>query len=152
MMATKNPYQGDDKDFFAAARGEDGGIKKAAPKPAAKRAPVVTKDQMHKAGFDNLRDYMNAQKGLTRRGATKAANEEDQRRLAPIAAQGQRDRMASEGRRAAAESRAAAASKARQDKDIETAAEKRKVSGFAKGGKVRGAGIAKKGFGKCKIV
>jgi len=32
------------------------------------KAPVITKEQMKKAGFDNLRDYMNAQKGLTRRG------------------------------------------------------------------------------------
>jgi hypothetical protein len=40
----------------------------------------------------------------------------------------------------------------RMQDDIDTAAAKRKVSGFAKGGKVRGAGIAKKGFGKCKIV
>ena len=34
----------------------------------ATKSPVVTKEQMKKAGFDNLRDYMNAQKGLTRRG------------------------------------------------------------------------------------
>lgn len=33
----------------------------------ATKSPVVTKEQMKKAGFDNLRDYMNAQKGLTRR-------------------------------------------------------------------------------------
>lgn len=31
------------------------------------KAPVVTKEQMKKAGFDNLRDYMNAQQGLKRR-------------------------------------------------------------------------------------
>lgn len=37
-------------------------------KPAAK-APIVTKEQMKKAGFDNLRDYLNAQKELTRRGS-----------------------------------------------------------------------------------
>jgi hypothetical protein len=29
---------------------------------------VVTKEQMQKAGFDNLRDYLNAQQGLKRRG------------------------------------------------------------------------------------
>ena len=34
-MATKNPFQGDDYDFFEAARGEDGGIKKDAPKAEA---------------------------------------------------------------------------------------------------------------------
>ncbi len=31
--------------------------------------PIVTKEQMKKAGFDNLRDYLNAQRGLTRRGS-----------------------------------------------------------------------------------
>jgi hypothetical protein len=38
-----------------------------APLKSAAKAPIVTKEQMTKAGFDNLRDYMNAQKGLTRR-------------------------------------------------------------------------------------
>jgi hypothetical protein len=32
---------------------------------------VVTKEQLAKSGFDNLRDYMNAQKGLTRRDGSK---------------------------------------------------------------------------------
>jgi hypothetical protein len=32
-----------------------------------KKAPIVTKEQMKKAGFDNLRDYLNAQRGLKRR-------------------------------------------------------------------------------------
>jgi len=45
------------------------GFSRTVTKTAAK-APVVTKEQMKKAGFDNLRDYMNAQKGLTRRGET----------------------------------------------------------------------------------
>ena len=40
-------------------------------KPATKaKAPIVTKEQMQKAGFDNLRDYLNAQKGLKRRSDT----------------------------------------------------------------------------------
>ena len=34
---------------------------------APKKAPIVTKEQMKKAGFDNLRDYLNAQRGLRRR-------------------------------------------------------------------------------------
>jgi hypothetical protein len=90
---------------------------------------------MRKAGFDNLRDYLNAQRGLTRRGEKPATKNdakkrddaafakedarsktaravagdsdarqrdaaEDRRRLAPIAAQGQRDRMASSSRAA----------------------------------------------------
>jgi hypothetical protein len=37
------------------------------------KAPIVTKEQMKKAGFDNLRDYMNAQQGLTRRKETPKA-------------------------------------------------------------------------------
>jgi hypothetical protein len=32
-----------------------------------KKGPIVTKEQMKKAGFDNLRDYLNAERGLTRR-------------------------------------------------------------------------------------
>jgi hypothetical protein len=42
----------------------------AKTKPA--KSAVVTKEQMKKAGFDNLRDYLNAQRGLTRRGSAAA--------------------------------------------------------------------------------
>ena len=42
----------------------------ATKKPA--KSAVVTKEQMKKAGFDNLRDYLNAQRGLTRRGSPAA--------------------------------------------------------------------------------
>ena len=42
----------------------------ATKKPA--KSAVVTKEQMKKAGFDNLRDYLNAQRGLTRRGSAAA--------------------------------------------------------------------------------
>jgi len=79
MMATKNPFQGDDVDPFSGVRDESGAIKRETgnvSKPAAKtadKAPVVTKEQMRKAGFDNLRDYLNAQRGLTRRGEKPAA-------------------------------------------------------------------------------
>jgi hypothetical protein len=38
MMATKNPFQGDDLDFFAAARDESGEIKKETPKAEAPKA------------------------------------------------------------------------------------------------------------------
>jgi hypothetical protein len=62
-MMAKNPYQGDDVDPFSGARDEKGGIKREAPK---KR--VVTKEEMKKAGFDNLRDFLNAERGLKRRG------------------------------------------------------------------------------------
>lgn len=44
----------------------------AKDRPAKPKAPIVTKEQMKKAGFDNLRDYLNAQRGLTRRGSPAA--------------------------------------------------------------------------------
>jgi hypothetical protein len=35
--------------------------------PVAKKPAIVTKEQLAKSGYDNLRDYLNAQQGLTRR-------------------------------------------------------------------------------------
>ena len=87
----RNPYQGDDIDPFSGARDETGATNarptyastegqmderdlrememtkesKGALKKA--KAPIVTKEQLKASGFDNLRDYMNAQKGLKRR-------------------------------------------------------------------------------------
>jgi len=59
--------------------------------PAATKAKTatVTKKQLAESGFDNLRDYLNAQKGLTRRG-TRAApaadyNNEGRGRVKPAA-------------------------------------------------------------------
>jgi hypothetical protein len=40
------------------------------------KGPIVTKEQMKKAGFDNLRDYLNAERGLTRRSDKSTANKE----------------------------------------------------------------------------
>jgi hypothetical protein len=48
----------------------------ASNKPAAptKAKPaIVTKEQLKASGFDNLRDYLNAQRGLTRRGGAAAS-------------------------------------------------------------------------------
>ena len=58
-----NPFQGDDEDPFSGVRDEEGNIKRAAPK---KR--IVTKEELAKSGYTNLRDFLNAEKGLTRRG------------------------------------------------------------------------------------
>jgi hypothetical protein len=66
-----NPFQGDDVDPFSAARAPSGEIKREPAKAPAKtpgKAPIVTKEQLKASGFDNLRDYLNAQRGLTRRG------------------------------------------------------------------------------------
>jgi len=49
MMATKNPYQGDDYDFFAAARDESGEIKKDAPKADAPKAEAPKKQSFGQA-------------------------------------------------------------------------------------------------------
>jgi len=184
MMATKNPFQGDDKDFFEAARDESGEIKKEAPKaakPAAKKAPIVTKEQMKKAGFDNLRDYMNAKKGLTRRGekATPATPS--------LSVSKQRDLDMTESRRAGQENmRAIAASRAKKAADSKKAVEststgrdkmanesrlatrrtrdfeemkksaQRESGPFKEGGKVKkyakGGGIEVRGKTKCKII
>jgi hypothetical protein len=35
--------------------------------PRTRKAPIVTKEQMKKKGFDNLRDYLNAERNLKRR-------------------------------------------------------------------------------------
>ena len=43
------------------------GTKANRPKATVGGPKIITKEQMQKAGFDNLRDYMNAQKGLKRR-------------------------------------------------------------------------------------
>ena len=76
------PYQGDDVDYFSAARDKEGNIdkKKAAPlvKAAAESADsiprfptkpknrVVTKEELKKSGL-SLRDFLNRERGLKRR-------------------------------------------------------------------------------------
>jgi hypothetical protein len=78
-----NPYQGDDVDYFSAVRDDEGNIdkKKAAPlvKAAAESADsiprfptkpknrIVTKEELKKSGFTNLRDFLNNERGLKRR-------------------------------------------------------------------------------------
>jgi len=64
----KNPYQGDDVDPFSGARDEEGDIKREI-KSAPKKNRIVTKEEMKKAGFDNLRDFLNAERGLKRKDA-----------------------------------------------------------------------------------
>lgn len=44
----------------------------AAAAPAKAKPAIVTKEQLKASGFDNLRDYLNAQRGLKRRGETTA--------------------------------------------------------------------------------
>ena len=43
----------------------------------ATKNPIVTKKQLEESGFDNLRDYMNNQRGLTRRDGKVALRKGD---------------------------------------------------------------------------
>lgn len=66
------------------------------------KGPIVTKEQMKKAGFDNLRDYLNAERGLKRRQTdtdiiTKGATKLYEERMGPSEADIDRiDRKAKE--------------------------------------------------------
>jgi hypothetical protein len=59
---------------------------RARTSPAAK-PPIVTMEQVKKAGFSNLRDYLNDQQGLKPRGTPKAFDKEQQYQRAQEAAQ-----------------------------------------------------------------
>jgi hypothetical protein len=63
---------------------------KSSPKAKAK-APIVTKEELAKSGL-SLRDYMNKQQGLTRRGSAKSADDE----LASVASSRAEARKATE--------------------------------------------------------
>jgi hypothetical protein len=212
-----------DRNTEAAAKTparSDQGVAKTAP---AKKAPVVTKEQLAKSGFDNLRDYMNAQKGLKRRdgkaperktapavsssyrseGANKAKpaapsgnvastapakksgsslsalpmnpsllrqrDEAEKKRDAARAARRASDEAEKKARPAkeAAERKmlseqpgAVAYRKKREEEDKMSPGQRsaargkavKEFFGMAKGGAVRGAGIAKQGVRKCKMV
>ncbi len=65
-------YNGEEDSLVEAAKAEgerssDEPLEQIS-KMAQKKKSVVTKEEMQRAGFDNLRDYLNAQRGLTRRG------------------------------------------------------------------------------------
>jgi hypothetical protein len=79
MMA--NPFQGDDEDPFSGVRDKEGNIKQVglaksaipksdapksdAPKSAApKKNRIVTKEELKKSGFTNLRDFLNDERKL----------------------------------------------------------------------------------------
>ena len=82
----------------AAAPMEDKKPAKAASKPA-----IVTKEQLKASGFDNLRDYLNAQRGLTRRGGAAATKSADKAAVSRGPSRGTQD----EGDAGEAEARAA---------------------------------------------
>ena len=123
----------------------------------ATKNPIVTKKQLEESGFDNLRDYMNNQRGLTRRdGAValrkgdmdikSAAEKRSTTRMADVAA-----KKPQAERRSDTRLRASKASATSSD-----AANMYKKGGMTKMGKVKTGskpdGVIKKGGTKGKMI
>jgi hypothetical protein len=165
----------DDADFAEADR-MSSTARSVAGKPASNAAPsakakskIVTKEQLAKSGFDNLRDYMNAEKGLKRRdGAAattakekSAAEKRSATRTADVAAKKPQAERRSDTRLRASNASANAAGAARairynsiEDNMYNPGSKEAAYAerGMKAGGSVRGAGIAKQGVRKCKMV
>lgn len=62
----------DDRDKMEMAMTSGG---RGALKQAPQKSNIVTKEQLKASGYSNLRDYLNAQKGLTRRGDKSRSDE-----------------------------------------------------------------------------
>lgn len=113
------------------------------------KSGVVTKEQLAKSGYDNLRDYMNAQQGLTRRKDT-TAKAEPKAETKPAAKTGSiMDKSPAE--------RAAMVKLGLQRQEAERAMKDfkaKKTAGYAKGGVTassRGDGIAQRGKTRGKM-
>jgi hypothetical protein len=165
----------DDADFAEADR-VSSTARSVAGKPAEKPAPsakpksgIVTKEQLAKSGFDNLRDYMNAEKGLKRRDGSKTekAPSKTTTETKPAGLTAKADKPAAgtsslrDPQQMAKQKEAPAASnkkpepfempitrvlraiRERGDADL-------KSRGMAKGGSING--IAKRGLTRCKTV
>lgn len=189
-MATKNPFQGDDKDPFSAVRDKDGGIKKqtfgqafAAARRAGKKTfthngksfTTETKEDVERRSAAKKRDDADFAKEEARSKTARAvAGDSDNRRARDFqmpselgrpgptrarALYGKRDEMktrsmASQKSKAKENKEMRDQERGRLKKDIDTASAKRKVSGFAAGGKVsaRADGCATKGKTKGRMV
>ena len=125
------------------------GTKANRPKATVGGPKIVTKEQMKKAGFDNLRDYLNAQKGLKRRDNFAS---EAQKRLFATGARGTQ----TEGSAGEAEARAVAEMRRKAEmpgskEDMERDAREQAISGgMKKGGKVESKLMKKEGRGMAK--
>ena len=116
------------------------------------KGPIVTKEQMKKAGFDNLRDYLNAERGLTRRSdaPSVAKSESKKSEKTEKAEPSDRSVAKAEGSFADRQSYKRATREAQAD-------EKRKAMGMKKGGSVgsasnRADGIATRGKTRGRMV
>ena len=68
-------YEDEDRMSDLSTKVETGeGPQKSVAEPVASKSKIVTKEELAKSGYDNLRDYMNAQKGLTRKGESSKSN------------------------------------------------------------------------------
>ncbi len=134
-----NPYQGDDVDYFSAARDKEGNIdkKKAAPlvKAAVRSVPkpkpknrIVTKEELKKSGFTNLRDFLNAERGLKRRDGKKPDTQNDM---------SDKDRLRAQLDSAKESSQAGRYGTMKKGGMVKSSASKR-ADGIAKKGKTRG--------------
>ena len=117
---------------------------------AAKR--IVTKEELAKSGFDNLRDFLNAERGLKRRDTMRTPAQEAADDAKIAAAMGKSDRSVAkaEGSFADRQSYKRATKEAQAD-------EKRKAMGMKKGGSVgsaskRADGIATRGKTRGRMV
>ena len=190
-----NPFQGDDEDPFSGVRDKEGNIKQVglaksaipksdapksdAPKSAApKKNRIVTKEELKKSGFTNLRDFLNDERKLKRRdgkpaerGPDKATLDRISRNLADADKGPDKatlDRGAAAVKKIKADE-AAAKNKSADRPGSEVLAEKmekgqpkmqgayreafgniRKALGFKKGGKVESKLMGKEGRGMAK--
>ena len=125
------------------------GTKATRPKATVGGPKIVTKEQMKKKGFDNLRDYLNAERNLKRRDNFAS---EAQKRLFATGARGtQTEGSAGEAEaRAVAEMRRKAAMPGSKE-DMERDAREQAISGgMKKGGKVESKLMGKEGRGMAK--
>ena len=165
MRSGQNPNIDDDTRARARRFVEDAGMPKPAvtADPSAKRAPVVTKKMLADSGYDNLRDYMNAQRGLTRRGMSKSEAEKTlglgERVSADDVARAKKQLNLDETRvpRRAPEplssTRKPGTNVNYENTDTSDMSMKRggKVKGYAKGGVTRADGIAQRGHTKGRM-
>ena len=125
------------------------GTKANRPKAKVGGPKIVTKEQMKKKGFDNLRDYLNAERNLKRRDNFAS---EAQKRLFATGARGTQ----TEGSAGEAEARAVAEMRRKAEmpgskEDMERDAREQAISGgMKKGGKVESTLMGKEGRGMAK--
>lgn len=115
IKAYKGPSEADfgTPDSPSPFTGSTGSAKPTPAKAPAKAKPaIVTKEQLKASGFDNLRDYLNAQRGLTRRG------ESAPRKAAAAAPRGSYRGTQEEGNAGEDEARKALAERRAKEREI----------------------------------